>query len=78
MRKNLSFSDEVEKRANAIMQERGLDGLSELFQTLVREEYDRRQLKGSVHQLREAPTAYGAKAQGGGSLTSRIAKKLRK
>lgn len=53
MRKNISFSPKIEERAQAIIRERGFDGLSDLFAALVREEYERRERESLV--LREQP-----------------------
>jgi hypothetical protein len=41
-RKNISLSKEVKKRADAIIKARGFSGLSDLIQTLIREEFERR------------------------------------
>ena len=41
-RKNISLHDEVEKRAEELIRARGFSGLSDLVQSLIREEYERR------------------------------------
>lgn len=41
MRKNISISAEMEKRANRIIARRGFDGFSDLIATLIREESEK-------------------------------------
>ena len=41
-RKNVSFDDPIEERANWLIQQRGFSGLSNLLEVLIREEYERR------------------------------------
>lgn len=42
MRKNISISDPIEKRAEELIRARGFSGLSDLIATLIREEWERR------------------------------------
>lgn len=41
-RKNISLSEPIQKRAKAIIFERGFNGLSDLIGTLIREDFERR------------------------------------
>jgi hypothetical protein len=41
-RQNIYMTEPLRERAEAIIQERGLNGLTDLVKTLIREEYERR------------------------------------
>jgi hypothetical protein len=68
-RRNVSLSAQVEARAEQIIKARGFDGLSDMVQTLIREEYERRH---PAHVLKEDPAPYGKKI----SSTTAAAKDL--
>jgi hypothetical protein len=42
MRKNISVHQQIDERANKIIERRGFSGLSDLIAALIREEYERR------------------------------------
>lgn len=50
IRKSLTFSPEVIARAEAVMRLRGFDEMSEYTAALFREEYERRNMPGAVHE----------------------------
>lgn len=52
-RKNVSLTKPIDERAAAIIHARGFTGLSDMIAVLVREEFERRQMK-----LEETPPPY--------------------
>ena len=61
-RKNISLSEQIEQRAQAVIESRGFSGLSDLIAVLVREEYERR---FGPMMLTEQPVTYKIKTKKG-------------